>query len=69
MSTFSDSILNWYENFGRKSLPWQQNKTAYKVWLSEIMLQQTQVTTVIPYFERFLERFPSVKKISQSASR
>lgn len=66
MSTFSDSILNWYENFGRKSLPWQQNKTAYKVWLSEIMLQQTQVTTVIPYFERFLERFPSVTDLAKA---
>lgn len=66
MSTFSDSILNWYENFGRKSLPWQQNKTAYKVWLSEIMLQQTQVTTVIPYFERFLERFPTVSDLAKA---
>lgn len=58
--SFSDAILNWYEQYGRKTLPWQQNKTPYKVWLSEIMLQQTQVSTVIPYFERFMARFPTV---------
>ncbi len=57
---FSDAILTWYDKFGRKTLPWQQDKTPYKVWLSEIMLQQTQVTTVIPYFERFMARFPTV---------
>lgn len=66
MSTFSDAILAWYDKFGRKSLPWQQNKTAYTVWLSEIMLQQTQVTTVIPYFERFLQRFPTVTDLAQA---
>ncbi|MCL9780890.1 A/G-specific adenine glycosylase [Vibrio sp. S4M6] len=60
MTPFASAILNWYDAYGRKNLPWQQNKTAYSVWLSEIMLQQTQVTTVIPYFERFLQRFPSV---------
>lgn len=57
---FSDAILAWYDKYGRKTLPWQLNKTPYKVWLSEIMLQQTQVATVIPYFERFMERFPTV---------
>lgn len=62
--TFSDAILTWYDKFGRKTLPWQQNKTPYKVWLSEIMLQQTQVATVIPYFERFLERFPTVADLA-----
>ncbi|NVP00117.1 A/G-specific adenine glycosylase, partial [Photobacterium damselae subsp. damselae] len=55
---FSTAILTWYDKFGRKTLPWQQNKTPYKVWLSEIMLQQTQVATVIPYFERFMAQFP-----------
>ncbi|KOO11981.1 adenine glycosylase, partial [Vibrio xuii] len=53
-------MLDWYDAYGRKNLPWQQNKTAYSVWLSEIMLQQTQVATVIPYYERFLQRFPTV---------
>lgn len=60
MTPFASAILEWYENYGRKSLPWQQEKTAYSVWLSEIMLQQTQVATVIPYYQRFLERFPTV---------
>ena len=62
--TFSDAILAWYDKFGRKTLPWQQQKTPYKVWLSEIMLQQTQVATVIPYFERFIARFPSVADLA-----
>ncbi|MGF1727843.1 A/G-specific adenine glycosylase [Photobacterium nomapromontoriensis] len=62
--TFSDAILAWYDKFGRKTLPWQQEKTPYKVWLSEIMLQQTQVTTVIPYFERFIARFPTVSALA-----
>lgn len=66
MTAFSDAILKWYESFGRKTLPWQQNKTAYTVWLSEIMLQQTQVTTVIPYFHRFLARFPTVTELANA---
>ncbi|MFH8135487.1 A/G-specific adenine glycosylase [Pantoea osteomyelitidis] len=57
---FAQQVLNWYQRFGRKTLPWQQDKTPYKVWLSEVMLQQTQVATVIPYFERFMARFPEV---------
>lgn len=57
---FSTSVLAWYDQHGRKHLPWQQDITPYKVWVSEIMLQQTQVTTVIPYFERFMQRFPTI---------
>jgi A/G-specific adenine glycosylase len=57
---FSNSILKWFEQHGRKNLPWQQERTPYRVWVSEIMLQQTQVATVIPYFEAFMSRFPSV---------
>ncbi|SKA45528.1 A/G-specific adenine glycosylase [Enterovibrio nigricans] len=64
--SFSDAILNWYDKYGRKTLPWQQEKTPYKVWLSEIMLQQTQVATVIPYFERFMERFPTVNDLANA---
>lgn len=64
MTPFAKSILDWYEAYGRKELPWQQNKTAYSVWLSEIMLQQTQVATVIPYFQRFIERFPTVADLA-----
>ncbi|EGQ9303338.1 A/G-specific adenine glycosylase [Vibrio vulnificus] len=60
MTPFASAILKWYDAYGRKNLPWQHNKSAYSVWLSEIMLQQTQVATVIPYYQRFLQRFPSV---------
>ncbi|NOH72935.1 A/G-specific adenine glycosylase [Vibrio pectenicida] len=67
MTPFANAILTWYESYGRKNLPWQQNKTAYSVWLSEIMLQQTQVTTVIPYYQRFLERFPNVIELANAA--
>ncbi|PJC85982.1 A/G-specific adenine glycosylase [Vibrio sp. HA2012] len=66
MTPFANAILDWYETYGRKNLPWQQNKNAYRVWLSEIMLQQTQVATVIPYFERFLQRFPTVQALAEA---
>ncbi|AKC32561.1 A/G-specific adenine glycosylase [Candidatus Pantoea carbekii] len=61
---FALFLLKWYEHFGRKNLPWQIEKTPYKVWLSEIMLQQTQVKTVIPYFQRFIVRFPTITDLS-----
>ena len=64
---FAHSVLQWYEKFGRKNLPWQQNKTLYGVWLSEVMLQQTQVTTVIPYFERFIKTFPNVTALANAS--
>lgn len=63
---FSRQVLDWYDKYGRKTLPWQQEKTPYKVWLSEVMLQQTQVTTVIPYFERFMARFPTVTDLANA---
>lgn len=63
---FSQSILNWYDQHGRKHLPWQQEVTPYKVWISEVMLQQTQVATVIPYFERFMKEFPSVHELADA---
>lgn len=63
-NTFSQSVLKWFDKHGRKHLPWQQNITPYRVWLSEIMLQQTQVTTVIPYFERFTKKFPTVQRLA-----
>lgn len=59
-------MLDWFDQHGRKNLPWQQDITPYRVWLSEIMLQQTQVNTVIPYFERFIDSFPDVKKLAQA---
>ena len=60
MDWFATRLLRWFDEHGRKNLPWQREIDAYRVWVSEIMLQQTQVTTVIPYFERFLARFPTV---------
>jgi len=61
---FAQQVLEWYDRFGRKTLPWQLDKTAYQVWLSEVMLQQTQVATVIPYFQRFIARFPNVNALA-----
>lgn len=55
---FSARLLAWFDRHGRHDLPWQHPRTPYRVWLAEVMLQQTQVTTVVPYFERFLARFP-----------
>jgi A/G-specific adenine glycosylase len=63
---FSPAVLEWYDCHGRKDLPWQQQITPYRVWISEIMLQQTQVNTVISYFHRFMQRFPDVKTLAQA---
>ncbi|WP_392560876.1 A/G-specific adenine glycosylase [Orbus sturtevantii] len=65
--SFSDYILEWYDKYGRKTLPWQIEKTPYHVWLSEIMLQQTQVVTVIPYFNRFITRFPTITDLANAS--
>ncbi|WP_371185746.1 A/G-specific adenine glycosylase [Thalassotalea maritima] len=67
MSTFSEQVLAWYDEHGRKALPWQQQQTPYRVWISEIMLQQTQVATVIPYYQRFMASFPSVVDLANAA--
>lgn len=64
---FAQALLGWFDEFGRKNLPWQQHKSLYRVWLSEIMLQQTQVATVIPYFERFIQQFPSLSDLAQAS--
>ncbi|WP_085299015.1 A/G-specific adenine glycosylase [Cognaticolwellia mytili] len=63
---FSSQVLNWFELQGRKHLPWQQDKTPYRVWISEIMLQQTQVATVIPYYQRFMASFPTVTDLANA---
>ncbi|MFW6092917.1 MAG: A/G-specific adenine glycosylase [Pseudomonadota bacterium] len=63
---FATRLLHWYDRHGRKDLPWQHPITAYRVWVSEIMLQQTQVSTVIPYFQRFVERFPDVAALADA---
>ena len=65
-SIFQQHILAWFELQGRKDLPWQQDITPYRVWLSETMLQQTQVATVIPYFNAFVERFPTLDSLAQA---
>jgi len=65
-TTFQKNILAFYEKQGRKDLPWQHNKTPYRVWISEIMLQQTQVATVIPYYEAFMQRFPTVEALAEA---
>jgi A/G-specific adenine glycosylase len=64
--SFSSRVLDWFDNHGRKDLPWQKKPTPYRVWVSEIMLQQTQVTTVIPYYQRFMQRFPGLAKLAQA---
>lgn len=66
MLDFSTRLLDWFDQHGRKHLPWQQNKTPYRVWVSEIMLQQTQVAAVIPYYERFMRRFPTVDLLANA---
>ncbi|MCU7920596.1 MAG: A/G-specific adenine glycosylase [Candidatus Thiodiazotropha sp. (ex Epidulcina cf. delphinae)] len=63
---FSDRILAWFDRHGRKHLPWQQPPAPYRVWVSEIMLQQTQVNTVIGYFERFMDAFPDIASLAQA---
>lgn len=63
---FQVTLLAWYDLHGRKNLPWQNPKEPYRVWISEIMLQQTQVGTVMGYFDRFLSHFPSLEALAQS---
>ena len=67
MKNFSSRIIAWQRRHGRHDLPWQGRHDPYRVWLSEIMLQQTQVATVIPYFQRFIERFPDVATLAAAS--
>jgi len=62
--TFANRLLTWYQQHGRHDLPWQQNKSLYSVWVSEVMLQQTQVATVIPYYQNFMQRFPDIAALA-----
>jgi A/G-specific adenine glycosylase len=64
--SFSRQVLAWYDRHGRKTLPWKHPRDPYRIWVSEIMLQQTQVTTVIPYFNRFIARFPGIKALARA---
>ncbi len=67
MPTFADEIVQWQVSHGRHTLPWQDTHDPYRVWLSEIMLQQTQVATVLDYYGRFLQRFPSVADLAEAS--
>jgi len=66
LPAFASRLLAWYDRAGRQQLPWRHDITAYRVWVSEIMLQQTQVSTVIPYFERFVAAFPDVRALADA---
>lgn len=68
MDWFAKRLLIWFEQNGRKNLPWQSEITPYRVWISEIMLQQTQVATVINYYERFMQRFPDVASLARAST-
>ena len=63
----SNLLLAWFDRHGRHDLPWQHPRSLYRVWISEIMLQQTQVSTVIPYFERFMARFPDIASLARAS--
>jgi A/G-specific adenine glycosylase len=63
---FAPRLLAWHDRAGRRDLPWQRERTPYRVWVSEVMLQQTRVETVVPYFERFLARFPDVGALADA---
>ena len=64
MTRFATGLIAWQRRAGRRDLPWQNTRDAYRIWLSEVMLQQTQVVTVIPYFERFVAAFPDVASLA-----
>ena len=66
MSYLSTQLIRWHKQFGRKDLPWQIDTNPYKVWISEVMLQQTQVQTVIPYFLKFIKRYPDIDSLANS---
>jgi A/G-specific adenine glycosylase len=67
-ATFSETVIRWQKQHGRHALPWQNTRAAYRIWLSEIMLQQTQVAAVIPYYQRFLQRFPDIHALASAPS-
>ncbi len=66
MSTFAEQLIIWHDQHGRHHLPWQKNRDPYAIWLSEVMLQQTQVNTVIPYYARFMQEFPTISSLAQA---
>src|SRR5678815_3863127 len=65
--SFAEKLVAWQRRQGRHDLPWQGTRDPYRIWLSEVMLQQTQVAAVIPYYERFLKKYPSVESLAQAS--
>ena len=63
----SQKIVQWYSDNGRHDLPWRNKITPYRIWISEIMLQQTQVKTATPYFKSFIKKYPNQKKLSEAS--
>jgi len=66
VTAFADRLLGWYRQHGRHDLPWQLDASLYRTWVSEVMLQQTQVATVIPYYEKFMQRFPDIPALAMA---
>src|SRR3954453_21740429 len=64
--SFCRRVIRWQERHGRHDLPWQRTRDAYRIWLSEVMLQQTQVATALPYYERFVRRFPDLAALARA---
>lgn len=67
MNHFSNSIIAWQKQHGRHNLPWQNTTDPYAIWVSEIMLQQTQVTAVIDYYQKFMARFPDIASLAKAS--
>jgi A/G-specific adenine glycosylase len=67
VSKFASALIEWQKKHGRRDLPWQGTTDPYRIWLSEVMLQQTQVSAVIPYYERFLSRFPGLEALAAAS--
>src|ERR1044071_5870270 len=63
---FAERVVRWQRRHGRRSLPWQGTRDPYRIWLSEVMLQQTQVAAVIPYYQRFLKKYPTVESLARA---
>lgn len=68
LQSFSAKIIQWQRHHGRHDLPWQINPTPYRVWISEVMLQQTQVTTAIPYYQNFMQKFPHLNDLANAST-
>src|SRR3982750_2145850 len=64
---FAQKLIAWQRRHGRHGLPWQGTTDPYRIWLSEVMLQQTQVSTVIPYYQRFLQKYPTVEALASAS--